>query len=45
MLYAFQEKHGKDKNSAFEHDFKTLADVLIQVTVDLAFKLDISKKT
>ena len=28
-----QEKHGKDKNAAFEHDFKTLADVLIQVGV------------
>ena len=26
-----QEKHGKDKNAALEHDFKTLADVLIQV--------------
>ena len=28
-----QEKHGKDKNAALEHDFKTLADVLIQVGV------------
>lgn len=28
-----QEKHGKDKNAATDHDFKTLADVLIQETV------------
>ena len=30
-VIAPQEKHGKDKNAATEHDFKTLADVLIQV--------------
>ena len=29
----FQEKIGDDKNSNSSHDFKTLADVLIQETV------------
>ncbi len=28
-----EEKHGEEKNASFEHDFKTLADVLIQETV------------
>ena len=37
-LIASQEKHGKDKNAAFEHDFKTLADVLIQVWLYLAVR-------
>ncbi len=28
-----QEKTGEDKNQKFAHDFKTLADVLVQETV------------
>lgn len=28
-----QEKTGKEANARFEHDFKTLADVLIQETI------------
>ena len=32
-----EEKTGTEKNSKFEQDFKTLADVLIQETVRKAF--------
>ncbi len=31
--FLIQEKEGEEKNARFAHDFKTLADVLIQETV------------
>ena len=33
IFYRFQEKIGEDKNKNSSHDFKTLADVLIQESI------------
>ena len=40
ILKFYQEKKGDDKNPKYSHDFKTLADVLIQETV----RHDLGKK-
>lgn len=38
-----QEKHDEEKNPRFFHDFKTLADVLIQETIRHDIGLEVNK--
>ena len=39
-----QEKKGEEANARFEHDFKTLADVLIQETIKHDVGAEVRKK-